>query len=197
MGDYWSPLRTHVCGDFCRLWRVQYIRSLGGIRGWELQMPLKRVFPSWFLLITLMLTGCRFLGPSEPRRPLGVTLNAEGREEIRFLPCPGETVTSVALEPSGDAGVLWEIASDAGVTLESLVIGDVPQGFTSVIPLKAPLDNSEEVIVVLKSRFRGQNFTVTGGFIPAELRFDRISQGGSFELLSLVEFEEFRRCPNR
>lgn len=150
------------------------------------------------LMLTVALTACKIVpGPSEPVQPLGVTRDANGDVQVRYLLCPGEKVSSIEIIESSNASeqaeVLWSIDSTDGVETEAVRVGEVSPGFNETVPLQVPLERFEELIVVLHSRSEGRSQVAAADFVPSALKAGRITNRltGS---MSPDEFERLRRC---
>ena len=108
------------------------------------------------LLLALATAGC---GPAQW---LGVGVDDLGTVSVHWA-CADREVQRIRVTVAGSEDPLWEVVSDGGATeLTAFPVGAVPDGFTQVQALDAPLEATTRLRATLETADDQQyvNFTI-------------------------------------
>jgi hypothetical protein len=151
---------------------------------WLIAFPLCAIF---------LLTAC---DPHIARSngTLGVSLTTDGRIQIVRHLCDGDAVKEVKLllHPGtviGDAAdeVAWDITSTSGSAQETFIVGQVPLGFTEVMPFTAQLSAAEDLGVLTET---------AAAQAVIEFRIDQLRAEMVFSQGELLTPEAFQKQAN-
>ncbi|MGH2685871.1 MAG: hypothetical protein ACRDJP_10450 [Actinomycetota bacterium] len=157
------------------------------------------------LVLVLALATLGSCGLLEDAKKVGVSPEGGGLR-IHFAPCPGETVTRVAMltnvgtgistyrggeepgDPDDDEIVEWQVAAPSGSTLTEFDVGTTPSGFTEEIRLAEPVSSYDSVAVFIGYRAGEELAAIQIGFDTENLESGKI-----YSVDGAVDPEVFRQ----